>query len=246
MTRKFTKVTQGKFKGKGAIIAEQILERIKSGEYPSGSKLPAERIIAEQMGVSRHSVREAISALQIAGILESRPGDGTYISEHLAIDKLSLQVKHLLEESDSPYEILQARKALEIGVGRLVVEEATDEDIQVIVAVWQVRSEHGRKKNIEAYVKLGKKLHEAIAKATKNSIIQNMVGQMLDVMDQPLWLNMRRLYYEKDAARIDEMLEIHDNIVNAIQARDAEKVAQALKADIDKVIKQLYNFNDSK
>ena len=101
-------------------------------------------------------------------------------------------------------------------------------------------------KNIEAYVKLGKKLHEAIAKATKNSIIQNMVGQMLDVMDQPLWLNMRRLYYEKDAARLDKMLEIHDNIVNAIQARDAEKVAQSLKADIDNVIKQLYNFNDSK
>jgi DNA-binding GntR family transcriptional regulator len=69
---------------------------------------------------------------------------------------------------------------------------------------------------------------------------------MLDVMDQPLWLNMRRLYYEKDAARLDKMLEIHDNIVNAIQARDAEKVAQALKADIDNVIKQLYNFNDSK
>ncbi len=96
MTLKFTKVTPEKFKGKGAIIAEQILERIKSGEYPSGSKLPAERIIAEQMGVSRHSVREAISALQIVGFLESRPGDGTYISEHLAIDKLSLQVKHLL------------------------------------------------------------------------------------------------------------------------------------------------------
>jgi GntR family transcriptional repressor for pyruvate dehydrogenase complex len=246
MTLKFNKLTPGKFKGKGVIIAEHILERIKSGEYPSGSKLPAERIIAEQMGVSRQSVREAISALQIVGVLESRPGDGTYLADHPAIDKLSLQVKHLLEESDSPYEILQARKAVEIGIGRLVVEEATDEDIQVIVDVWRIRSEHGRKKNIEAYVKLGKKLHEAIAKATKNSIIQNMVGHILDVMDQPLWLNMRRLYYEKNAERLDKMIEIHDNIVNAIQARDAEKVAQALKADIDNVIEQLYNLNNVK
>jgi GntR family transcriptional repressor for pyruvate dehydrogenase complex len=243
---RFEKVTQGKFKSKGAIIAEHLLERIRSGEYPSGGKLPAERIIAEQMGVSRPSVREAISALQIVGILESRPGDGTYISENLAIDKLSLQVKHLLEESDSPYEILQARKAVEIGVGRLAVKEATDADIQKIVAVWQIRSEHGRKKNIEAYVKLGKKLHQGIALATKNSIIKNMVGRLLDVMDQPLWQNMRRLYYEKDESHIDEMLEIHDNIVKALKERDAEKIAQALEADFDNVIEQLYNLADVK
>ena len=59
----FDKMPQAKFKSKGAIIAEQILLQIKSGEYPAGSKLPAERLIAEQIGVSRPSVREAISAL---------------------------------------------------------------------------------------------------------------------------------------------------------------------------------------
>ena len=55
---------------------------------------------------------------------------------------------------------------------------------------------------------------------------------------------MRRIYYEKNAERLDEMLEIHDNIVNAIKMRDAEKVSQALKADIDNVIEQLYNLNN--
>lgn len=242
----FEKVTRGKFKGKGAIIAEQILESIRSGEYPSGSKLPAERIIAEQMGVSRPSVREAISALQIVGILESRPGDGTYISESFAIDKLSLQVKTLLEESDSPYEILQARKAVEIGVGRLAVKEATDEDIQNIKHVWDVRSEHGRRKNYEAYIKSGKELHISIAKATRNRIIVSMVDRLLDVMEHPLWQNMRRLYYELDAAHIEQMIDIHDNIVDAIQKRDTEKVAQALEADFDNVIEQLYSLRDLK
>ena len=94
----FEKVAQTRFKSKGAIIAEQILEQIKSGEYQAGSKLPPERVIAEQMGVSRPSVREAVSALHIVGVLESRPGDGTYISETLAIDDLILRVQNILEE----------------------------------------------------------------------------------------------------------------------------------------------------
>ncbi len=129
----FEKIPQAKFKSKGAIIAERILSDIKSGEYSSGSKLPSERTIAEQIGVSRPSVREAISALQIVGIIESQPGDGNYITENLIIDDLSLRVKNILEESESPYDILQARKVVEIGSVRMAIREATDEDIQAVV-----------------------------------------------------------------------------------------------------------------
>jgi GntR family transcriptional repressor for pyruvate dehydrogenase complex len=76
----FTRVTHAGFKKKSSLIAEQILQFIKTGVYEQASKLPPERIIAEQMKVGRPSVREAISALHIAGILESRPGDGTYVA----------------------------------------------------------------------------------------------------------------------------------------------------------------------
>ncbi len=102
---------------------------IRNGELNAGQKLPPERIIAEQLGVSRPSVREAISALQIVGILETRPGDGTYVSRSSAMDELTQQAMSVLEQSDSPYEILQARKALEIGVIRLAIEMASDDDL---------------------------------------------------------------------------------------------------------------------
>ncbi|MBI3998745.1 MAG: FadR family transcriptional regulator, partial [Armatimonadetes bacterium] len=68
-------------KRKSALVAEQLIEAIRSNVYRVGSRLPPERVIAEQMGVSRPSVREALSALQLAGVLESRPGDGTYVVE---------------------------------------------------------------------------------------------------------------------------------------------------------------------
>ena len=59
-----------------AVAAEQILAAIRSGDYPLGSKLPSEFELAEQMGVSRPSIREALSALQAMSIIESRPGSG--------------------------------------------------------------------------------------------------------------------------------------------------------------------------
>lgn len=241
----FEKITQAKFKSKGAIIAEQILLKIKSGEYACGSKLPAERLIAEQIGVSRPSVREAISALHIVGIIERHPGDGNYISPNLVIDDLSFQATNILEQSDSPYEILQARKVVETGSIRLAIKEAKDHDIGIIKTVWEEKYNIGRAGDYRAYTQLGKKLHLAIAQATQNRIIISIVDRLLNITGQPLWQSMRRLYYEKDPTRIDQMLDIHDRIVNAIQQRNSHEAILALEADFDTVIEQLYNMNNA-
>lgn len=240
----FDKMPQAKFKSKGAIIAEQILLQIKSAEYPAGSKLPAERLIAEQIGVSRPSVREAISALQIVGIIESHPGDGNYVSQNLSLDDLSLQVKNILEDSDSPYEILQARKVIETGSVRMAIREANNEDIETINAVWGEKYKIGRAGDYTAYTELGKELHLAIAKATKNRIIISVIDRLLNITGQPLWQNMRRLYYENDPTRIEQMLDIHDRIVKAIQRRNSHEAILALEADFDTVIEQLYNMKN--
>ena len=240
------KIPQAKFKSKGAIIAERILSDIKSGEYSSGSKLPSERTIAEQIGVSRPSVREAISALQIVGIIESQPGDGNYITENLIIDDLSLRVKNILEESESPYDILQARKVVEIGSVRMAIREATDEDIQAITDIWKEKQTIGLAGDYLAYTRLGKELHLSIARATKNPIVISIIERLLDITVQPLWQNMRRLYYEEDPSRIDQMLKIHDRIVKAIQTRNSVEAILALEADFNVVIEQLYSLKDGK
>lgn len=239
----FGRMPLARYKSKGAIIAEQILSKIKSGEYPSGSKLPAERMIAEQVGASRPSVREAISALHIVGIIERHPGDGNYISSDLILDDLSLQATRILEESDSPYEILQARKVVETGSVRLAIREASDEDINRITSIWEEKYQIGLAGDYQAYTRLGKKLHLAIAEATQNRIIIAMVDRLLDISTQPLWQNMRRLYYEKDPGRIELMLDIHDRIVSAIQQRDSHEAILALEADFDTVLEQLYNMS---
>jgi len=240
----FEKVAQTRFKKKSSFIADQILRMINSGGYTAGSKLPSERIIAEQMGVSRPSLREAISALQIVGLLESRPGDGTYVCAPSATEDLTRQAMTVLEECDSPYENMQARKALEIGAVQLAIKVATDADLLAIQKAWEEKYERGRRGDLEEYLRYGKEYHLAIARATKNRLIETITEKLLDMTIQPLWINMRREYFLKDPSRIELMLDIHNRILKAIVARDAEGATRELEIHYDIQIEQIYNQND--
>lgn len=239
----FGKVPFVKYKSKGAIIAEQILKNIESGEYSPGSKLPAERGISEQMGVSRPSVREAISALQIIGIIESRPGDGNYVAELLDFGGLSFQLKNIFDESDSPYEILQARRVFETGAVRLAIEEATDEDIQHITDVWKEKLRLGRSGDYNGYTQMGNELHLSIAKAARNRIVLTVIERLLDITDQPLWPRMRELYLEKNPSQLEKSLEIHDRLINAVQERNSDEAVLAVEEHFNILIEQLYSHN---
>ncbi|MCG6931368.1 MAG: hypothetical protein LJE64_12515, partial [Desulfofustis sp.] len=73
--------------------------------------------------------------------------------------------------------------------------------------------------------------------------IISIVDRLLDISGQPLWQNMRRLYYQRDPERIEQMLDIHDRIVRALQQRDSHEAILALEADFDTVLEQIYNMN---
>ena len=239
----FGKMPLAKYKSKGAIIAEQILLKIESGEYPSGSRLPAERLISEQMGVSRPSVREAISALQIIGIVESRPGDGNYVAELLDFGGLSYQLKNIFDESDSPYEILQARKVFEAGAVSLAIEEGSDQDIDTISTVWDKKRGLGESGDYIAYTRMGNELHFSIAQATRNRIVISVIERLLDITDQPLWPRMRQLYLERFPNQMQRSLDVHDRLVQAIKKRNSYEAIKVVEEHFNLLIGQLYNMN---
>ena len=240
----FEKISHGVFKKKSSFIADQILLMINSGRYKAGSKLPPERVITEQMGVSRPSLREAISALQIAGILESRPGDGTYVSSPSATEDLTSRVVSILEDCDSPFENMQARKAMEIGAAQLAIKVATDIDLTALKEAWDEKHIRGRRGDLDDYLLYGKEFHLAIARATKNRLIETIMEKLLDMTIQPLWRSMRREYFMKDPSRIGLMLDIHDRIVRAITERNTENAIQALEIHFDIQIEQIYECSD--
>ena len=237
----FTRVTPAGFRKKSSLIAEQILKLIKTGVYEPASKLPPERVIAEQMNVGRPSVREAISALHITGILESRPGDGTYVAVRPPIDFPVENVLSVLEESDSPFEVLQARKAMEIGVVHLAIKNATAEDIQRIKTAWQHKRDNARRGNYTEFIRHGRQFHLTIAEATGSSAIVKLTEGLLNMTHQSLWVHMREQYYRQDASRLTPMIKLHDQIVTAIVKRDSGKAIQLIESHYDIQIEQHYH-----
>jgi len=241
---RFQKLPQTQYQKRSSIIADDIVQRIRRNELSAGMKLPSERVIAEQLGVSRPSVREAISALQIVGVLESRPGDGTYVCERIEFEDLSRKAVRVLEKSDSPLELLHARKALEIGAARLVINVASQSEIKLIHKTWQQKYAAGIKGNYNGYLERAYEFHMVIARATRNSLIERMTENLLQATQQPLWLNMRRTYYAGDESRIKEMLDVHDRIVTALMRRETEQAILAIEAHFDILIERTYNLND--
>jgi GntR family transcriptional repressor for pyruvate dehydrogenase complex len=241
----FAKLPQTAYRKRSAIIAEFIVRQIRENQYAQAMKLPPERIIAEQLGVSRPSVREAISALQIVGILESRPGDGTYVCDQIGFEDLSQRAYQVLEESDSPLELLQARKALEIGTTRQLIRIVEETDLQLIQEAWQKKYDEGMKGNYDAYLAHAYEFHMTIARATRNSVIERMTEQLLQATQQPLWLSMRRTYYARDPRRITEMLEVHNRIVKSIRRRQTEQAIEAIEEHFDILIRRTYNLSES-
>jgi GntR family transcriptional repressor for pyruvate dehydrogenase complex len=236
----FTKVATPGFTKKSSLIAEQILTSIKIGTYPPGSRLPAERLIAEQMNVGRPAVREAISALQISGVLESRPGDGTYVAAKLPPGMNGETGIAVLEESDSPFEALQARKAMEIGVAYLAVAGASDDDIRRIQRVWARKRKMALSGNYRGFIEHGREFHLAIAEATGSRTIVSLTEGLLRMTHQSLWLSMREQYYRQDPARLLPMIRLHDAMVRAIAARDALGAIRLVQEHYDVQIEQHY------
>ena len=203
----FTRLTQAGYKKKSSLIAEQILQLIKTGIYEPASKLPPERVIAEQMNVGRPSVREAISALHITGVLESRPGDGTYVAASPPLDFPVDNALSVLEESDSPFEVLQARKAMEIGVTHLAIKYATGQDIQRIKAAWVKKRDNARRGNYAEFIRHGRHFHRAIAEATADLEIGLLVSDAAMITEGAFGR----------PSEADEIKLIQVNIVAALQ-----------------------------
>jgi len=112
-------------------IVEQVRDLIKEGKLKPGDKLPPEQTLAEKFGTSRPSVREALSALEILGITESRGGKGNFIRNNLNSLLYEQKFKEL-EEEESPFELLEARKAVETEIAGLTAKKATREEIAAI------------------------------------------------------------------------------------------------------------------
>lgn len=221
-------------KKKSTYVAEQIVEAIRAGVYKVGSRLPPERVLAEEMGVSRPSVREALSALQVVGILKSRGGDGTYVQSTADIAQ-GLRVLALLEESPSPVDALEARRALELGVIRHAVRKGSPQGITRLREALAAMDEAARARDYEAFSAGNLEFHLALAGAGGNVLIEQTIRPLLEVMRQQLALELRRKYYEEQGDAFTRAYELHAAIMDAVEAADLAAAVAAMERHFDAI-----------
>src|SRR5262249_53378671 len=161
-------------------IVEQIRALIREGSWAPGDQIPPERELAERFRVSRTSVREALRALEMQGVIESRQGGGTFVRSaepELLIPPLASVILRGQRELG---EVLEVRELLEPGVARCAALRATPEAVQELDAV--LVRQRALVEHDEQFVEQDAAFHAALARAADNRILQNLYALTLELL----------------------------------------------------------------
>lgn len=211
---------------KSTEIAAQILKAIRNNFYKPGEKLPPESKLAEDTGTSRSSVREALSALQIAGIIKSKAGDGTYVCGWGENAGLQLQVLFILEESESPFEAWEIRELIETYSARLAAEKVTSKHLAKLKQILTLMKEKLEADDYEGYLEMNRSFHLAISEVTENLLLKKIITYLLNILKQKLTHEISIEYVKEDPKRT---IKEHEDIILAIRKADKDLAAQKVK-----------------
>jgi DNA-binding FadR family transcriptional regulator len=212
-------------------IAEQLRSLIASGEFSPGSRLPAERDLAKQLGVSRPSVREALIALEVEGIIDVRTGSGIYVRASDALNGAATAWRQPGDPGEwGPLELMRARELVEGEVAALAARNARRTQIAAIAsALAQMREEADAgiipRAGDEAF-------HTAVAQACGNEVLRDTVRGYWNARSGPLFERLSD-YFENPASW-DAALVEHSAVLEAIRSHDAAAARLAMQAHLKK------------
>ncbi len=201
-------------------IIQQFQQQILSGNWKPGDKLPPERELSQVLGVSRTSVREAISALAAMGLVDVRVGEGTFLASDIApLYKGNLSSKFLVRRS-SLLEVVEARKIIETQLACLASQRATKEDLEDMERILENMGK--RIKSQSSFTEYDIAFHFAIAKAARNTILYETLAAIRELL--------RSIH--REVVEIPRMPEIsyehHNEIYEGIRKGSCELAQQAM------------------
>ena len=198
-------------------VSEQILQSIVEGDYEIGDKLPPERELAEKMGVSRNSIREALGTLQALNIVSSHAGSGTYIENLPDSKELEGLILPVIEESENPTVVFEARKVFEPGVVEKAISSLEERDFGVLRHILnEMESLLDSEKYEEAY-EANARFHLFIANAVENPIVRNTMSSLWKQTHNEL-LRETIVNYWRDNK--EEANDLHWDLLAAMERKD--------------------------
>lgn len=208
-------------------VARDIALKIKEGRYALGERLPSERHLAQSYSVSRPTVREAMLALEIDGLVEVRMGSGVYVRAQVPSSGQAA------ETDVGPFELLEARRSIE-GEACALAAERMDEaglaELERLIVAMEVD-------DVTQAEAADRQFHETIARATQNSAMLSAVQALWDGRERSL--QYRLLTEKAHSAGISPPFDEHHHIFEALKARDPARARAAMRKHITLVIEAL-------
>ncbi len=209
---------------KSEYVYDQIVKAIQSGQYNVGDRLPSELELAELAGVSRASVREALSALRLAGAIETKKGNGTFIKANtfgFAAEKARF------DTNMNTFEILEARRVVEPAVARLALEVLNEKRLEKIQKAFYEMERTAQQKAFDRYHETNKNFHSAIADATENkSLITYIHSLQVVFLASEFGARLRRRYLTEESY-VTASVAIHREICEAFTTHDKNRLERA-------------------
>jgi len=217
-------------------ISQKLAKAIAGGEYEVGQRLPSERELAQTFGVSRPTVREAIIALELDGLVEVRLGSGVYVT-HRQPPAGAEGAKDI-----GPFELLEARRAIEGEACALAALRIDDEQLRQLSALVAEMRDDNKHNEILMSEEADRRFHELIAASTQNSAIIVAVQMLWDARARS---PQSHLVDDKVRARgLKPPIDEHTAIVRALKKRDPEAARAAMHEHISRVMEDLLRFTE--
>ncbi|QQA43447.1 FadR/GntR family transcriptional regulator [Pelagovum pacificum] len=211
-------------------VVRQIELLILRGILRPGERLPPERDLAERLGVSRPSLREALAELQDDGLLASRAGAGVYVADVLGSAFSDSLVKLFRTHEEAVFDYLTFRRDMEGLAAERAAKLGSDTDLKVIGSIFARMEAAHQKRNPAEEAGIDADFHLSIIEASHNVVMLHMMRSMYQLLREGVFYN-RSIMFRQRTTR-DQLLDQHRAINDALQARDPEGARRAVEAHL--------------
>lgn len=215
-------------------VVDQIKEMVRLGRIKKGDKLPTERVMAEELQVSRTSIREAMRALEVVGLIESRQGAGNYIREEFDDVLLEpLSIVFMLQNGTNT-DIFELREVLEISTIFLSVMRMTDTDLKKL---GELIDKFKNSTSESESAMIDSEFHRIIVKGANNVLISNLLEGVSELVEKFIYEGRSAILNNGNSNA--KLLECHEKIYLAIKERDGYKAYKAMQEHFELIKKNI-------
>ena len=218
-------------------VIEQFIGLIREGKLKVGDKLPPERSLAEMFNVSRASIREAFSAMEIIGLIEVRPGDGSFVTNLNIAPFINTIAPLFVKTDEMEDELLEFRKMLELEAAKLAAGKGKPEEITLLEGPLHSMKVAIEKKDVNMGADADIQFHKILFGLSNNYILTKSAEYISHILESSVKFNRAKILKDSENSKV--LYEQHKEIYEAIRNNDVQAAVEFMNKHLD-FVKQIY------